>query len=100
MARIIYTPLAEADLAAIGCFIATQSHSLSNAERFIETLRAKCDLYATEPELGELCPEIEEKVRRFAIGNYVLFYWSVDGGIELLRVLHGSRDIPQIWEHD
>ena len=31
------------------------------------------------------------------MGNYIIFYRPSEQGIELLRVLHGSRDIPEVF---
>lgn len=33
-----------------------------------------------------------------AIGNYVIFYRPIANGIDVIRVLHGSRDIESIFE--
>ena len=30
--------------------------------------------------------------------NYIIFYREVEGGIEVLRVLHGARDIDRVLE--
>lgn len=47
--------------------------------------------------MGERCPDLGENVRRLVIGNYVAFYEPIDDGILLLRVMHGSRDVPSVW---
>ena len=31
--------------------------------------------------------------RSFPLGNHLIFYRPIDDGIELVRVLHGARDI-------
>ena len=54
-------------------------------------------LYGTQPEMGERRPDLGRKVRHFPVGDYVVFYRPIEGGVELLRVLHGSRDIPAAW---
>ena len=38
-------------------------------------------------------------LRSFVVKNYIIFYQPVEGGIEILRVLHGSRDIESIFGH-
>jgi len=37
-------------------------------------------------------------LRSFAVRNYLIFYQPSEGGIEILRVLHSSRDIERIFE--
>jgi toxin ParE1/3/4 len=34
----------------------------------------------------------------FAVRNYVIFYQPIPDGIEVLRVLHGARDIPRAFD--
>jgi toxin ParE1/3/4 len=33
----------------------------------------------------------------FPIGSYVVFYQAIENGIEVIRVLHGSWDIEEIF---
>lgn len=59
----------------------------------LDLVRQKMELYATQPELGESRPDLGSDVRHFPVKSYVVFYRPLDDGIEVLRVLHGSRDI-------
>lgn len=54
-------------------------------------------LYATQPELGERPSDLGAEVRQFLVKRYVVFYRPLRDGIEVLRVLHGTRDIPAVW---
>jgi toxin ParE1/3/4 len=45
------------------------------------------------PASGRLRDELRPGVRSFPVGSYVVFYRAVAGTIEVLRVLHESRDI-------
>jgi toxin ParE1/3/4 len=47
--------------------------------------------HAEHPTLGEIH---SVRVRGFA--NYLIFYRLVEGDIEVLRVVHGARDIPML----
>ncbi len=33
----------------------------------------------------------------FPFGRYMIFYLSIPGGIEIVRVLHGARDIERLF---
>ena len=55
-------------------------------------------LLAENPEMGRTRNDLETNLRSFPVGNYVIFYEVIVGGIEVLRVLHGARDIPDIFE--
>ena len=46
-----------------------------------------------------LTPEAEQEelgpaLHSFPVDAYIVFYRSARGGIEVVRVLHGARDIP------
>jgi toxin ParE1/3/4 len=34
------------------------------------------------------------------VGNYLIFYRPISDGIEIVRVLHGARDIPTTAFHE
>ena len=97
MARVQRTSLARADLKQIGRHIAKESQSRETALAFLDRIAATCETLATQPDAGELCPDLGENVRRFSVGNYVVFYSPLRDGITILRVLHGNRDIPAVW---
>ncbi|TAE60722.1 MAG: type II toxin-antitoxin system RelE/ParE family toxin [Nostocales cyanobacterium] len=48
--------------------------------------------------MGKLCDELAPSLRSFPVGKYLLFYRSVVDGIELVRVIHGARDIQNLFE--
>ncbi len=55
------------------------------------------------PNMGKLCqfshPSLSG-VRQHAIkgfSNYIIFYTVIDSGIEILRVIHGARDIEEVF---
>ena len=35
---------------------------------------------------------------KFPVGNYLVFYRPAIDGIEVIRVLHGARDIPELFD--
>jgi toxin ParE1/3/4 len=99
MSRAVRTPIARQDLKGIGRHIAGDSGSRDVALRFLDVLERKIATYATQPELGERRPDLGAEVRCFPVGSYVVFYRARKDDIEVLRVLHGSRDIPSVWRN-
>ena len=93
MRHVLRTPLSRRDIKEIGHDLARESGSRAIALRFLDLIATKCDRYAEHPELGEACPALAPLVRRFPVGSYIVYYRPISGGIELLRILHGSRDI-------
>lgn len=98
MANFTRSRLAEQDLEEIWFTIA--SDNVAAADALLDRIDAKCELLATHREGGRARPEIREGLRSFPVGNYILFYRPEPGGIELVRVLHGARDMPNEFPAD
>ena len=96
MARIVRSPQAEQDLTEIGSYIALDN--LNAALRLLDIIDEKVRLLADMPQLGQLRNELAPMLRSFAVGSYLLFYRPIDGGIELVRVLHGARNLKPLFE--
>lgn len=95
MAKVIYSPDAERDIIDITSFIALDNPTA--ADRLVDSFVQKLNLLADAPQIGPVCP-IRPALRRFPVGNYVLYYRPLRDGIELVRVLHGARDIRALFE--
>jgi toxin ParE1/3/4 len=91
MARVLRRPQAAADILEIWDFIAEDS--TSEADRWIDRLDEKLTLWATQPLLGRLRNELATDLRSMPFGRYVVFYLPLQNGIDVVRVLHSSRDI-------
>jgi toxin ParE1/3/4 len=94
MARIRRTRKAKADVAGIWRNIALDNFDA--AERWLETIDAKVRLLAEFPGLGPSRDELGVGLQSYPVGNYLIFYRRMKGGIEIIRVLHGARDLPEI----
>jgi ParE toxin of type II toxin-antitoxin system, parDE len=57
-------------------------------------------LLAEQPNLGRSRHELAENMRSFPIGRYVIFYIVMPSCIQVVRVLHGARDLAPIFEDD
>ena len=87
-------PRALADLIEIWEYIADDSPS--NATRFLELIEDKLDGLARQPAMGRARDELSDHLRSFPIGRYVAYYLPVADGIDLVRMLHGSRDVSDL----
>jgi toxin ParE1/3/4 len=94
MARYTTRPKAEADLLEIWLYIAQDS--LRAADRLLDRIAAQCRLLADNPRLGRSRPEIAPDARVWVVGRYLVLYRAQDDGIEVVRVVHGAREIEQI----
>jgi toxin ParE1/3/4 len=91
MARCLVKPRADQDLDSIWSFITVDSPRAADA--MINRLTATFDMLLTMPQAGRLRHEFRENLRSFAVENYVIFYVTVPQGIDIVRVVHGRRDI-------
>ena len=96
MARVTRRPLAEIDILDIWDFIAEDS--LIEADRWVDRLDEKFALWATQPLMGRCRDELASGVRSLAFGRYVVFFFPLPDGFDIVRVLHGSRDIDASFE--
>ena len=93
------TILAQEDLFEIWHFIAVENNNPENADRFIDELDAQLWNLAQNPGIGTLKEVYVKGVRQFVFKGYLIFYFSLNiSGIEVLRIIHGARDISGQFE--
>jgi toxin ParE1/3/4 len=95
VAKVKITPLAETDLEDIWIYIST--HSVESANRTIAELMKAFNLLASSPGLGRDKPELVVNVRSFPHKRYIIFYFPIDDGVEIFRVLHAARNIEDVF---
>lgn len=96
MSQIIQTPASRQDLDDIWDYIGRDSEK--RATEFIRRIKEVLSLIADNPEMGRTRDELEKGLRSFPVGKYTVFYRSIQDEIQVIRVLHGSMDIPDIFE--
>ena len=96
MPSIIRSYESEQDVYEIAMFIARDNPdaAIRLIDRFDETLK----MLAQNPLAGRAREDLAPRVRSFPIGNYLLFYRPAQHGIELIRVLHGARDLRRLFK--
>jgi toxin ParE1/3/4 len=77
-------------------YIANDSET--NADAFIDRLHESNQALGRQPGLGRRREELAPGIRSFPFGRCVIFYRVVRKAVEIVRVLHGARDIPRIFE--
>ena len=95
MSRYRLSKQSRSDLDDIWLYIA--SDSVTAADRLIDEFAGKFQMLAKQPGMGRTREELAESLRSFPVGNYVIFYRPTQDGIEIVRILSGFRDIPNIF---
>lgn len=99
MPRFILSPEAADDLGEIVEFIARDNPDA--ALRFLEKLRGEMERIAASPGIGHLREDLTvEAVLFWPVGRYLIVYRVEKGSPEIIRVLHGARDVAAILETD
>jgi toxin ParE1/3/4 len=92
MSQARFSSEAEADLLDIAAFIA-QDNPVA-AREWLTAVRDRCNLLAQHPLSGELRQGFGVAgCRSVTVGVYVIFFRPRGKGVEIARILHGSRDL-------
>ena len=94
MAALEQSRPAQVDLLEIWSYIAADNFDA--ADKVLDSIRQRCELLADYPATGQIRDEIGRGVRSVTVGEYILLYRAIQGGIELLRVVHGMRDFGDL----
>ena len=95
MPQLRISQRARADLIDIWSYIADDS--VTNADAFIDKLYEAIEALGRHPGSGRHRDELAPGIQSFPFGRYIIFYRAVTNAIEIVRVLHGARDIENIF---
>lgn len=94
---------ADRDLDDQAAYLAAQA-SLETALRFYDAARSTFDKIAAMPGIGEQWPSANPRLEGLRVWRiegfekHLIFYRTHDDGIEIVRVIHGVRDIDSVLE--
>ena len=88
---IRFSDQAENDLDEIWDYAA--EHSFQTADQRVKRILSVCFSFIETPELGRHREEFRKGMRSFAVGNYIIFYRAWSERIDILRIIHGARDL-------
>jgi plasmid stabilization system protein ParE len=101
--RLRLTIHALADLDAIFEFLAVRNSTA--AQRYISGLREQCDIYLTNPFMGQMEPEVAERlgeapesVRSFPHRNHRCYYMVTDEEMRVLGFIDMRQDVDTVIE--
>ena len=92
-----------ADLDQLECFSFLAGHSPDAARRFLDALESVLPAIAAAPEAGHryLNAKREDEDWRYVrvpgFKKYLVFYRLTASQVEVVRIVHGSRDLDSIF---
>jgi len=91
-------PQASADLDDIWYYVAKESGSIEIADQLIDSITERFFLLAGHPYLGRRRDDdLGISLRSFPVGEYVIVYLVEDKDVLILRVVHGRRDMEELF---
>lgn len=88
------TERAEHDLIDIWLFIAKENPQA--ADQTLINIDDACQRLLDFPLSGPIRDDIAEGFRHLTVGNYLILYRVLDDGIEIVRCLHGARNLKSL----
>lgn len=95
MSRSVLSPQGRRDIAEIWDYLA--KYSELEADSVVDDLNAKFRLLREFPYLGRKRDEIRAGYRSVTAGEYIVLYRIVRRSAEIMRVIHGKRDLPALF---
>lgn len=99
MGFVHYTNRAKRDLLDIWLWIARDSATVADA--VLDRIEQRASKLSQHREIGVARPEIGEGARGLVIERWVVLYRLVDGGVQIVRIVDGARDLGRLdWPAD
>ncbi len=93
------SPRAEVDLDEIWLYVARESGSIHVASRLIDSITHRFLLLTDFPHAGRVRDDDFGKgTRSYAVGEYIIVYCVVGSDVFILRVVHGRRDLEDLFD--
>ena len=104
MSRLVVRRRADRDIDEQLVFLAKQSHRV--AASFLDSVERTLQIFAESPDGGfrwDDDPSLDRGIHVWSVvgfPNMLVFYRPIEGGVEIIRVLHGARDLATLLENE
>ncbi|NJK70438.1 MAG: type II toxin-antitoxin system RelE/ParE family toxin [Microcoleus sp. CSU_2_2] len=98
MNHYIIAPSASRDLNEITDYFA--NFNVETGERLIAAFEKKCQNLINFPMIGRSYEDIRAGLRGVPLDGYIILYQVTTNTLEILRVVHGSRNLKTLFESE
>ena len=98
MTVILISSKAKEDLEIINDRIAYSN--IQAANQLLDKILDKFEILASFPNMGKNRNELIMGLRSFPVEDYLIFYFPLENGIEIARVVSGYRDLDAMFDVD
>jgi toxin ParE1/3/4 len=95
MSNYSFSDIAIQDLDEICEYVAR--HNPKAASKLFDDIRQKCKLLADFPNMGKSYGRLTANLRGFVVDDYIIFYYPQEGGITVVHVVNGYRDLESLF---
>lgn len=93
--RYLLSPAAQADLEQIWDYTEDR-WGIDQADTYLREIQYVIERVAANPQIGRACNEIRRGYRKLSAGSHMVFYrLTVEGVVDIVRVLHQRMDIDR-----
>jgi toxin ParE1/3/4 len=96
MTNVFLSVEAEVDVLEITGFISSGDEAV--VRKFVGRLTEVLDSLAEHPEMGKRRDDLREGLRSISFNPYLVFYKVKDDEVEIVRIIHGARDIAALFQ--
>lgn len=97
MPRANSSDISREDLKIIGRYIGEEQHRPSTAAKIMQEIGEHCDDLARVPYAGTARPDLGDNIRITWCKRWVIVFRPVEEGVDVLRIVDGSRDFTQLF---
>jgi len=95
MTIVFVSPEAEEDLESIAAYIAQEDPQ--RAISFVAKIKRKISMLSEVPGLGRPRQDIAPNLHSIVVPPYVVFYRRMRGEVSIVRIVHGRRDLRNVF---
>ncbi|MGL5837385.1 MAG: type II toxin-antitoxin system RelE/ParE family toxin [Sphingorhabdus sp.] len=95
MYQIIIRRIAAADIDDIAAYI--RQDNPSRAQSFTEEISEKIAIIAERPLSFPARDDLVQDLRAAHIGSYLIFFFVSGSSIDIVRVVHGARELSNLF---
>ena len=99
MSDYFLSPQAIHDLTEINDYLFANDQVAADA--FLDEISQKFERLAQYFKMGRRRDELLPSLRSFPFQVYLIFYWEIESGVEIARIISGYRDLEVLFSnHD
>ncbi len=95
MTTVFLSVGAEVDLLEITSFVSSGDEAL--VRKFVARFTEVLDRLAEHPEMGRRRDDLRPGLRSVSFNPYLVIYQIQNNAVEVVRLLHGARDIEALF---